>query len=113
MAGYSAATASLGYGDLSFADAVQNENIVEKTLDEAGLSVPAGTAQLPADRASYCVRERRHDARRGENCTFRASGRERAHFTWSSMLMYNYTAANASGNLNDTVRQIYIYINAA
>ena len=42
MAGYSAATASLGYGNLSFADAVQNENIVEKTLDEAGLSVPAG-----------------------------------------------------------------------
>ena len=34
QAGYSAATASLGYGSLSFADAVKNEHIVEKTLRE-------------------------------------------------------------------------------
>lgn len=114
MAGYSAATASLGYGNLSFADAVQNENIVEKTLDEAGLSVPAGTAQLPADRASYCTYASDGTTLVEENCTFQGEADVNgAHFTWSSMLMYNYTAANASGNLNDTVRQIYIYINAA
>ena len=39
QAGYSAATASLGYGSLSFADAVKNEHIVEKTLREAGVNV--------------------------------------------------------------------------
>ena len=32
--GYSAATASLGYGSLSFVDAVENEGIVEKTLED-------------------------------------------------------------------------------
>lgn len=114
MAGYSAATASLGYGNLSFVDAVQNENIVEKTLDEAGLSVPAGTAQLPADRASYCTYASDGTTLVEENCTFEGEGDVNGtHYTWSSMLMYNYTAANASGNLNDTVRQIYVYITAA
>lgn len=114
MAGYSAATASLGYGNLSFVDAVQNENIVEKTLDEAGLSVPAGTAQLPADRASYCTYASDGTTLVEENCTFEGEADVNgAHYTWSSMLMYNYTAANASGNLSDTVRQIYVYINAA
>ncbi len=114
MAGYSAATASLGYGNLSFVDAVQNENIVEKTLDEAGLSVPAGTAQLPTDRASYCTYASDGTTLVEENCTFEGEGDVNgAHYTWSSMLMYNYTAANASGNLNDTVRQIYVYITAA
>lgn len=114
MAGYSAATASLGYGNLSFVDAVQNENIVEKTLDEAGLSVPAGTAQLPADRASYCTYASDGTTLVEENCTFEGEGDVNgARYTWSSMLMYNYTAANASGNLNDTVRQIYVYITAA
>ncbi len=114
MAGYSAATASLGYGNLSFVDAVQNENIVEKTLDEAGLSVPAGTAQLPADRASYCTYASDGTTLVEENCTFEGEAEVNgARYTWSSMLMYNYTAANASGNLNDTVRQIYVYITAA
>ncbi len=114
MAGYSAATASLGYGNLSFADAVQRENIVEKTLDEAGLSVPAGSAVLPEDRSSYCTYASDGTTLVEENCTFTgeadANGR---HYTWSSMLMYNYAAANASGNLADTMRQIYVYINAA
>ncbi|MFR1637885.1 MAG: hypothetical protein ACLSVD_01175 [Eggerthellaceae bacterium] len=53
QAGYSAATASLGYGSLSFVDAVKNEGIIEKTLQEAGVNVPAGSAQLPADKTEY------------------------------------------------------------
>ena len=114
MAGYSAATASLGYGNLSFADAVQNENIVEKTLDEAGLSVPASSAVLPEDRAAYCTYASDGTTLVEENCTFNGEADVNGtRYTWSSMLMYNYTAANASGNLADTIRQIYIYINAA
>ena len=53
QAGYSAGTASLGYGTLSFSDAVKNESIIEKTLQEAGISVPAGTVSLPADKTEY------------------------------------------------------------
>lgn len=114
MAGYSAATASLGYGAVSFVDAVRNENIVEKTLDEAGLSVPAGTAVLPDDRAAYSTYASDGTTLVEENYTFTGEADVNgAHYTWSSMLMYNYTAANASGNLADTIRQIYVYINAA
>ena len=36
QAGYSAGTASLGYGTLSFSDAVKNESIIEKTLPGGG-----------------------------------------------------------------------------
>ena len=32
--------------------------------------------------------------------------------TWSAVLSYDYSMANASGNLADTVRTIFIYVNA-
>ena len=48
-----------------------------------------------------------------ENCSFNGTvDINGAAHTWSSVLMYDYSTANASGNLADTVRIIYIYINA-
>lgn len=107
--GYSAATTALGYGNLSFADAVQNEHIVEETLNAAGLSVAAGAAQLPADRASYCRYASDGVTLIEENCTFAGDAQgNMAHYDWSARLIYSYDAANASGNLADTIRQISI-----
>ncbi|MBO4365935.1 MAG: hypothetical protein J5804_06570, partial [Eggerthellaceae bacterium] len=53
MAGYSAATASLGYGTLSLQDIVANEHIIEHALVDAGLVVDDGTVALPEDSSEY------------------------------------------------------------
>ena len=111
QAGYSASASALGFGSLSFADAVNTEHVVEKTLGRIGVSVPEGTVTLPANKDEYS--------------TYASDGttvvRERSSFeggsslgdtpcTWSSVLSYDYTTQVVTGNLNDTVRIIYAYI---
>ncbi len=113
QAGYSAPTASLGYGSLSFVDAVQNEHIVEKTLQEAGINVAAGTVKLPSNKTEYSTYATDGTTLVKEKYSFSGevelSG---ATHAWSAVLLYDYTTANASGNLADTIRMIYVYINA-
>ena len=112
-AGYTAATASLGYGDLSFSDAVSNEHVIEKTLNEAGLNVADGSVTLP-DASQYTTYATDGTTRVFEKCSFDGTSTVgSATYNWSSVLSYDYTAANASGNLADTVRQITIYISAS
>lgn len=110
-AGYSVATSSLGYGSLSFTDAVVNEHIIEKTLAEAGLTVSVGSAQLPADKMAYSTYDSDGTTLVKEYYAFtgvgQATGVEHA---WEGILSYDYSMANATGNLNDTIRTIYIYI---
>lgn len=109
--GYSAATSSLGYGTLSFSDAVLNENIVEKTLGEAGLDVEYGAAQLPEDKTTYSTYDTDGTTLIKEYCSFSGQGVAKAEqYNWESMLSYDYSMANATDNLNDTIRTIYIYI---
>ncbi len=113
QAGYSAATASLGYGSLSFVDAVKNEHIVEKTLKEAGVPVADGSAVLPADKMAYSTYASDGTTLVKEEYSFSGTvDLAGAPHQWSSVLSYNYTTANISGNLADTVRIIYVYINA-
>lgn len=113
-AGYSSATSSLGYGSLSFSDAVSNESIVEKTLEEAGLVVAEGTVQLPADKMAYSTYASDGTTLTKESCTFNGTGTANgAELPWSATLTYDYSMANATGNLVDTIRTIYIYISQA
>lgn len=113
QAGYSASTAALGYGSLSFSDAVKNEHIVEKTLEEAGVVVPVGTAVLPEDKTVYSTYASDGTTLVKENCSFSgAVDLGGASHEWSAVLSYDYSAANVSGNLADTIRIIYVYINA-
>ncbi|WP_449316075.1 histone-lysine N-methyltransferase [Rubneribacter sp.] len=113
QAGYSAATASLGYGSLSFVDAVQNERIVEKTLQEAGVSVAEGSVELPADKSEYSEYASDGTTLVKESCSFSGTVEfNGAPHEWSSVLLYDYATANTSGNLADTVRIIYVYVNA-
>lgn len=113
QAGYSAPLASLGFGSLSFADAVSNEHVVEKTLQEAGVPVEEGAAVLPEDKAAYSTYDSAGTTLVRENCSFEGEvaigGVPRA---WSATLSYDYTTANASDNLADTIRLIYVYVNA-
>ncbi len=113
QAGYSAPLASLGFGSLSFADAVSNEHVVEKTLQEAGIPVEEGVAVLPEDKAEYSTYDSAGTTLVRENCTFEGEATiGDATRSWSSTLSYDYTTANASDNLADTIRLIYVYVNA-
>lgn len=109
--GYSAATSSLGYGTLSFSDAVQNENVVEETLEDAGLTVSYGSAKLPEDKAEYQTYDSDGTTLVKEYCAFNGTGSANGNeYQWESILSYDYSMANATDNLNDTIRTIYIYI---
>lgn len=111
--GYSAPTSSLGYGALSFADAVSNEHVVEKTLQEAGVPVEEGACVLPGDKASYSTYDSDGTTLVRENCSFNGEVTiGDASHAWSATLSYDYTRANASDNLADTIRLIYVYLGA-
>ena len=113
QAGYSAPTSSLGYGSLSFADAVSNEHVVEQTLREAGVPVEDGTVTLPEDKSVYSTYDSDGTTLVRENCTFEGEvAIGDAPRSWSATLSYDYTTANATDNLADTIRIIYIYLNA-
>lgn len=113
-AGYSTSTASLGYGALSFSDVVLNEHIIEQTLTEAGIAVEEGTVVLPEDEGEYQTYASDGTTLIRESCSFNGSGAasDGVEWDWSGVLTYDYTAANASGNLADTVRQVYVYVNS-
>lgn len=110
MAGYSAPTTCLGYGSASFADAVSNEHIIETVLREAGLDVKDGDVKLP-EQSQYSTYAEDGKTLVKEQATF--EGKAKAgdtEYRWSSVLLYNYTASNASGNLSDTVRTVFVYV---
>lgn len=113
QAGYSASTAALGYGSLSFADAVANEDIIQRTLAEAGVQVPEDAVALPEDSSSYTTFDSDGKTRTKEYCSFNGTvDLDGTPHTWSAVLSYDYSMANASGNLADTVRTIFIYVNS-
>lgn len=113
QAGYSASTSSLGYGSLSFADAVQSEHLVERTLQEAGANVEDGAAVLPEDSSVYSTYGPDGATLTREYCSFGGSvtvGDQDC--VWSAILSYDYNTANATGNLADTVRTVYVYLDS-
>lgn len=113
QAGYSAPTSSLGFGSLSFSDAVSNEHIVEQILGEAGIPVAEGAAVLPEDKAAYSTYDSTGTSLVRESATFQGEvDIDGTHRTWSSTLTYDYATANASDNLADTIRLVYVYVNA-
>lgn len=111
-AGYTSSTSSLGYGSLSFSDAVANESIVEKTLTEAGLQVPTGAAKLPEDKMQYSTYATDGTTLTKESFTFTGTGTVDGDmaYPWSATLTYDYSMANATGNLVDTIRTILVYV---
>lgn len=111
MTGYSAAMSALGYGSKSFAAAVQDDGIVERTLGEAGIEVAEGTVALPEDKKEYSTYASDGKTLVQEKCSFAGTVEiDGTEYRWSAVLLYDYKLANASGNLADTIRQIYIYL---
>lgn len=112
-AGYSAATASLGYGSISFAEAIETQHIIQKTLEEAGVTVSDDAITLPSDRSDYATYASDGTTVTAENCSFSGPVDINGEtYEWSAVLTYNYTTSNATGNLADTIRIIYVYVDA-
>ena len=106
QAGYSVSTSSLGYGALSFADAVTGEHVV-------GAPVEDGAAVLPEDESAFTSYGPDGVTRTREYCSFGGSvDIDGLDCVWSAILSYDYNTANATGNLADTVRTVYIYIDS-
>ena len=112
-AGYSTSLSSLGYGSISFADAIENELVVEETLADAGLIVSRGSAILPKDKIAYSSYDTDGTTLMTEDCSFGGEGMASGiSYGWTAEVEYDYSIANATDNLNDTVRMIYIYISS-
>ena len=109
--GYSASAGALGFGTLSFADAISGEHVIEKTLAKIGIQVPEGSAVLPTDKASYSTYASDNTTVVKERCSFEGPiDVNGVACTWSAVLSYDYTTQIVTDNLNDTVRIIYVYI---
>lgn len=111
--GYSAAASTLGFGAVGFADAVQKEHIIEKTMAEIGLKDNIGPIALPEDKAEYSTYASDKVTLVRERCPFSGNVTiDGQDCTWSSVLSYDYTTANLTGNVDDTVRVVYAYVTA-
>ena len=86
--------------------------VIEETLDEAGMKIPEGTVKLPADKMKYSTYASDGTTLTREYYSFDGSGEAEngSTYPWSAVLSYDYTLANTTGNLADTMRTIYIYI---
>ena len=111
QAGYSASASALGFGSLSFADAISNEHVIEKTLAQIGVDVKEGSAKLPQNRAKYATYAKDKTTVVKERCSFDGDiDIDGVPCTWSAVLSYDYTTQVITGDLSDTVRIIYVYI---
>lgn len=108
---YQVSTAALGYGELSFSDAVTNYCIVENVLRKAGLtSVENGSAHLP-DESEYSTYESDRVTLSSEKYTFRGTAAvDKQKYSWDVTLDYDYTEANKTGNLANTVKKITVAV---
>lgn len=110
-ASYEASTSLLGYGSLSFAQAVEDFHIVEFMLKEAGLTgVQEGSVTLPAQE-DYSYYESDRKTLSNETYTFSGTSQiDSQVYSWEVTLDYDYSEANAQSNLGYTVRKVTVAI---
>lgn len=104
---YSASTKALGYGTMSFTDAIQNEKIIEKVMAEAGIFINSEDVVLPENKDAWTTYtdDGRRISREEREFSGEAEGKK-----WSANLSYDYTVSLATDNLSDTLRNIRITI---
>lgn len=111
QAGFSASMDALGFGSVSFSDAVKEQHVVEHVVSGAGIPLEDGSVELP-DAKKYRTYAQDGKTIAQEQYTFKGKGKATTGtvHAWSCRLNYDYSAANVSGNLADTIRQIYVYV---
>lgn len=104
---YQASTKVLGYGTMSFQDAVLNDKIITRVMSEAGVSINEDDVTLPENSSEYSTytsdgqrisKEERTFSGQAQNCS------------WSATLLYDYALSLTTDNLADTVRTISITV---
>lgn len=112
--GYQAGLWYLGYGSLSFTDAVNNAHVVEKLLTEAGLPVAEGAVSAPADKAVYGQYGADGVTLEREVHEFTGvAALDDATYNWRSIVDYDYSFANETSHLANTIRYLSVYISKA
>ena len=110
-AGCSASVSRLGYGDTSFTDLIGAQQIVQNTLASVGV-MSSDAIELPSDKAEYTTYAEDGQTVLQESYTFKGSGQfnSGASGVWTLRLSYDYSSANVSGNLSDTIKLVYVSI---
>ena len=85
--------------------------MIEKTLQKIGVGVPNEVVSLPENKDDYSTYASDGTTVVKERCSFEGTATVNAvPCTWSAVLSYDYTTQILTGNLNDTVRVIYVYV---
>jgi hypothetical protein len=111
-AGYSNTLRQLGFNDASFVDAVNEQHAIELVVRACGIVVPDGVAVLPDDVGEYRTYADDGTTVRQDQYTFTGtdSSSDGIRYDWTCRLTFDYTAANLSNDLSDTVNQIYVTV---
>jgi hypothetical protein len=109
-ASYRVAMSSLGYGPISFKQAVGKSKVIQNALDDAGLTIPANTKlTLPSNRKSYSTYQSDGKTLTKQKRTFTGQGSAAGMtYHWNGTITYDYSKANASGDLANTKRTVQI-----
>ncbi len=111
---YVASLKSLGYGNLSFRDAVVNEKVISKVMREAGVEINEDDVILPTDKTEYSIFTSDSSRVSKEQRDFSGVGKrtsgDQSPMLWSSTLTYDYSVSLETDNLADTLRMISIYV---
>lgn len=112
---YTAPTSALGYGAISFTDAIENSSVIQNSLRAAGLTdLDPAVLQAPADKAKYSTYDTDGKTLKKESTAFKGKAKAgTTTYQWSAVLTYDYNQANASGNLADTIRTVTINVSPA
>ncbi len=111
-ASYTAPTSALGYGTISFIDAIQSAHVIQNSLRAAGLSdLDPAVLNAPSDSASYSTYDTDGKTLITEQTSFSGTGKQGDNtYDWGASLTYDYSNANQSGNLADTIRRISVSV---
>ncbi len=111
QASFSVNLTLMGYGFISFSDAVLNRHVIETTLSEAGLNIEVGHLKLPDNHSDYATYDKDGITISKEEYTF--SGHQVQNGTdylWRGTLSFDYTLSNAQSNLSYTQRSVTVTV---
>lgn len=107
---YQVAMSSLGYGDISFAQAVGTSAVIQNTLKDGGFAVNDDSViALPSDAKTYSIYQSDGQTLTKQSLTFNGEGTAAGMtYQWTGTISYDYSKANASSNLADTIRVVTV-----
>lgn len=111
-ASYRVAMSSLGYGAISFKQAVGKYRVIQNALEDAGISIPNSTKfTLPSNRKDYSSYQSDGKTLTKQQRTFTDQGSAAGMtYRWSGTISYDYAKANASGDLANTKRTLKVSV---